>query len=158
MSISQYVIGGTALVAALAVGYAKWTEQGAKVKTSKAETAIARAECSTNAASDTTEALNQQITDLTREVERQKIIAAAEAKKSRQRLDAYNALARKINNVTENPPVPDAIELVLDRMRSAVPGAPGADRAHENGIEGEAADPRPNLPTGTDPAPEAPGS
>ena len=141
MSISQYVIGGTALVAALAVGYAKWTEQGAKVKTSKAETAIARAECSTNAAVDTTEALNQQITDLTREVERQKIIAAAAEKKSRDRLAAYNALNRKIGNVptSQNVPVSDHLESVLDaqRVRGAVPGPTGTDRSDQNGNDGK---------------------
>lgn len=158
MSISQYVIGGTALVAALAVGYAKWTERGAKVDKAEARTAIAKAECVTDLADDVTQSALQQVTTLTAEVARQKAIAAAEAKKSRQRLDAYNALNRKINNVPENPPVPDAIELVLDRMRSAVPGTTGTDRAHENGSEGEAADPRPNLPAGTEPAPEAPGS
>lgn len=96
------------------------------------------------------------------ELERQKLIAAAEAKKSRQRLDAFNALNRKISNVTENPPVPDAIELVLEsvRMRGPVPGASGAPAsgADQGGDKG-AADPSGHVvPPGTDPAPEATGS
>lgn len=139
MSISQYAIGGTALVAALAVGYAKWTDLGARVKTSKAEAAIVKAECATQNVEDTTAALNKQITDLAREVERQKLIAAAEAKKSRQRLDAFNALNRKINNVPndQNVPVPPAVELFLDELRGAIPGSgPGADSADKDASDG----------------------
>ena len=158
MSISQYVIGGTALVAALAIGWAKWVDQGAKVDKAEARTAIVRAECATNTAVDTTDALNQQIADLTREVERQKIIAASAEKKSRDRLAAYNALNRKINNVPENPPVPDAIEFVLDRMRGAASGSPGTDRVEEDGVDGNPADLGRDVSSGTDPAPEAPGS
>lgn len=154
MSISQYAIGGLVLTTALAVGWAKWNDLGAKVKTSKAETAIARAECSTNAAVDTADALNQQITDLTREVERQKIIAAAAEKKSRDRLAAYNALNRKIGNVptSQNVPVSDHLESVLDaqRVRGSVPGPTGTDRPDQDGTDGK------TDPTGRDvsPAPE----
>ena len=146
MSISQYVIGGTALVAALAIGYAKWVDQGAKVDKAEARTAIVRAECATNTAVDTTEALNQQIADLTREVERQRIIAASAEKKSRQRLDAFNALNRKIGNVPndENVPVPAPVELFFDELRRVVPGdGSSADSADENGNDRKA-DPSPS--------------
>lgn len=154
MSISQYAIGGLVLTTALAVGWAKWNDQGAKVDKAEARTAIAKAECSTNAAVDTTEALNQQITDLTREVERQKIIAAAAEKKSRDRLAAYNALNRKIGNVptSQNVPVSDHLESVLDaqRVRGSVSGPTGTDRPDQDRNDGK------TDPAGRDvsPAPE----
>lgn len=77
-----------------------------------------------------------------REVERQKLIAAAEAKKSRQRLDAFNALNRKIGNVptSENVPVSNHLELLLDaqRVRGAVaePSGSTADSSNESGVSG----------------------
>lgn len=142
MSVSQYVIGGLALTAALAIGWAKWSDQRAKVDKAEARTAIVRAECATNTAVDTTDALNQQIADLTREVERQKIIAASAEKKSQDRLRENNDLRRKIANVPndENVPVPSALEHVLDaaRVRSAVPRDGAADSADENADDGAA--------------------
>lgn len=155
MSISQYVIGGTVLVTALAVGYAKWVDQGAKVDKAEARTAVVKAECATNTALDTTEALNQQIADLTAQVDRQKAIAAAEAKKSRQRLDAFNALARKIANAPndENVPVPAPVEHVLDaaRLRGAVPRDGSPDSANEDADDGAADTSGRDVPAAAEP-------
>lgn len=154
MSISQYVIGGSALAVAVAVGYAKWTSKSAEVATGRADVAIVKAECATQNVEDTTAALNQQITDLAREVERQKLIAAAEAKKSRQRLDAFNALNRKINNVPndQNVPVPPAVELFLDELRGAIPGSgSGADSADKDASDGAAPASGGGVPAATTP-------
>jgi hypothetical protein len=69
-----------------------------------------------------------------REAQRQAQIAADAEKKSRDRLRENNLLRRNIQNVTENPPVSDSLELVLDslRVRGSVPGngspTSGADR------------------------------
>lgn len=154
MSISQYVIGGLALVTALSVGYAKWNERGAAVKTAKAETAIAKAECVTDLADDVTQSALQQVTSLTAEVARQKRIAADEAKKSQDRLRENNELRRKIANVPndENVPVPSALEHVLDaaRVRGAVPGRSPSDSSDKDADDGAAGDSRRELP----PAPE----
>lgn len=161
MSISQYVIGGLALVTALSVGWAKWNEQGAKVDKAEARTAIAKAECVTDLADDVTQSALQQVTTLTAEVARQKAIAAAEAKKSRQRLDAYNALNRKIANVPtiENVPVSSHIESVLDSVRGSVPGVePAPGGANESGDSGAADVAGRDLSTEAVTAPEAPGS
>lgn len=152
MSISQYVIGGTALVAALAVGYAKWTEQGAKVKTSKAETAIAKADCAVNLADDVTQNALQQVATMAREVEEQKVVIRSLTKKAADHLRENNELRRKINNATDNPPIPDAAEFALDRLRGAIPGTSGTDRAHENGTEGEAGDLGGPLPPAAEPS------
>lgn len=152
MSISQYVIGGLALVTALSIGYVKWNERGVAVDKAEARTAIAKAECVTDLADDVTQSALKQVTTLTAEVERQKRIAADEAKKSQDRLRENNELRRKINNATENPPIPDAAEFALDRLRGAIPGAAGADRTHENGTEGEAGDLGGPLPPATEPA------
>lgn len=154
MSISQYVIGGLALVTALSVGYAKWNEQGAKVDKAEARTAIAKAECVTDLADDVTQSALQQVTSLTAEVARQKAIAAAEAKKSQDRLRENNELRRKIANVPndENVPVPSALEHVLDaaRVRGAVSRDAGADGVDKDADDGAAGDSRRELP----PAPE----
>lgn len=160
MSISQYAIGGAAVVVAVAVGYAKWTSKTAEVATGKAETAIVKAECSTNIADEVTQSALSQVASLTREVERQKLIAAAEAKKSRQRLDAFNALNRKINNVPndQNVPVSAHIEHVLDELRSPVSGGAGTGSSDQGGNGGASDLAGRDVSPEAKPAPEAPGS
>lgn len=93
-------------------------------------------------------------------VEFQKGEAAKLKKKADDRLRENNELRRKINDATENPPVPDAIELVLDsiRLRSAVPGTPGADDGDKDRGGGEADSDRDEVPGATAPAAETPGS
>jgi len=81
-----------------------------------------------------------------KEAARQAKIAQAAAKKSQDRLRENNLLRRNIQNVTDNPPVPDSIELVLDalRVRGAVPGPNEATSGtDESGNEGEASPDRP---------------
>lgn len=158
MSITPYAVGVSALAVGLAVGYVKYMERDVTADKAEAKTAIVRAECSTNVADEVTQSALQQVATLTREVERQKAIAAAEAKKSRQRLDAFNALNRKIGNVptSENVPVSSHIESVLDSVRSAVPRDTSADGADKDGVDGNAGPDRPNVPAEADPAPETP--
>lgn len=159
--MKQYLI--FALIVAAAVGWGTWQKQ--KAANAKLEAEAIRASLSM------AEAELQQVATLANhnktvadsykhEVIRQREIAAAEAKKSRQRLDAFNALNRKIANVTDNPPVPDAIELVLEsvRLRGPVPGAPGADDGHKDRSGGEAGVAGRDVPAGTVPTAEAPGS
>lgn len=148
MSISQYVIGGSAIAVALAVGYAKWTGKSAEVATGRAEVAIVKAECTTNTAEEINRSALGQIARLTSEVNKQRETIAALDKKSNDRLRENNELRRKISNAKDNPPVPDAIESVLefDRLRSSVPGATGADSANEGGSGDDAGAARRDMP------------
>ncbi|HAH10832.1 MAG TPA: hypothetical protein DCL48_12110 [Alphaproteobacteria bacterium] len=120
MSISQYVIGGSALAVAVAVGYAKWTSKSAEVATGRADVAIVKAECATDIADDVTQSALQQVTTLAAQVEEQKGVIRGLTKKADDRLRENNELRRKINNATDNPPIPDAAEYALDRLRGAV--------------------------------------
>lgn len=148
MSITPYLVGGSALVVGLAVGYVKFMERGTEAREARAETATVQAECAVSATESVNTAAMGQIASLTAELERQKAIAAAAKKKADDRLRENNLLRRNIQNVTENPPVPDAIERVLDGMRGAVPGpgqAPGG--ADESGTSGASDTSGPSLPT-----------
>jgi hypothetical protein len=153
-----------ALAVAVLFGLYKW--EGYKTKTAKAEAeavrrSLAMAETEIKNAAATAD-YNKAVADgFMAEAARQRNIAAAEAKKSRQRLDAFNALNRKIGNVQDNPPVPDAIELNLDaaRMRGAVPGpgqAPGG--ADEGGAGENAGAAGRDVPGAPEAASEAPGA
>ena len=109
-----------------------------------------------------TAAHNKSVADsFKEEVMRQKSIIAAEAKKSRERLAAFNALNRKIGNVppSENVPVSNHLELVLDELRSPVAGSgPPADSPDETGDGGKAENSGGNLPPKTDATAETPVS
>lgn len=147
MSITPYLVGGSALVVGLAVGYVKFMERGTEAREARAETATVQAECAVSATESVNTAAMGQIASLTAELERQKAIAAAAKKKADDRLRENNLLRRNIQNVTENPPVPDAIERVLDGMRSAVDGSgPAPGGADESGASGTADPGRSSLP------------
>lgn len=160
MSITPYAVGGAALVIGLAVGYVKYMERDVTADKAEAKTAIVRAECSTNIADDVTQSALQQVATLTRQVNEWKAAWSIAEKKSRERLKAFNELNRKIGNVKDNSPIPDALELKLDdvRVRSAVPRDAGKDSADKAANGGEAAPAGDGVSPGTDPAPEAPGA
>ena len=83
-----------------------------------------------------------------KEAERQAQIAQAAAKKSQDRLRENNLLRKDIQNAKDNPPVPDAIELIIDaqRVRGAVPGnGPAPSGADESGNAGKADTGRPEV-------------
>lgn len=65
---------------------------------------------------------------------------AADAARAKERLAwiRLDKLKKEINSATDNPPIPDALESVLDayRLRSAVPGDAGNDSADERGDAG----------------------
>lgn len=153
MSITPYLVGGSALVVGLAVGYVKFMERGTEAREARAETATVQAECAVSATESVNTAAMGQIASLTAELERQKAIAAAAKKKADDRLRENNLLRRNIQNVTENPPVPDAIERVLDGMRSAVDGSgPAPGSADESGTSGASDTSGPEVPAETTPS------
>lgn len=160
MSITPYLVGGSALVVGLAVGYVKYMERDVTADKAEAKTAIVRAECSTNIADEVTQSALQQVATLTRQVNEWKAAWAIAEKKSRDRLKAFNDLNRKIGNVKDNSPIPDALELKLDdvRVRSAVPRDAGKDSADKAANGGEAGPSGDGVSPGADPAPEAPGA
>ncbi len=153
MSIAPYLVGGSVLMVGVAVGYVKFMERGTEAREAKAETATVQAECAVSATEGVNKAALGQIASLTAELERQKGIAAAAKKKADDRLRENNLLRRNIQNVTENPPVPDAIERVLDGMRGAVSGnGPAPGGADESGASGTAPASGPPLPPEAAPA------
>lgn len=153
-----------AVFVALAVGWGSWQKMvaaNAKLETKAVRTSLSMAEAELQNAEAVNKAALDTVAKQASEVQRQKLIAAAEAKKSRQRLDAFNALNRKIGNVptSENVPVSSHIELLLDsvRMRGAVPG-PGSrpDRADEGVVGGNAGSAGPDVPAPAPSPTEAP--
>lgn len=134
MSITPYLVGGSALVVGIAVGYVKFMERGTEAREARAETATVAAECATSTAETVNESTLRQIADLQAEVDRQKALRAEAEAKSRDRLRENNLLRKGIQSVKDNPPVSDSLELVLDslRVRGSVPGngspASGADQ------------------------------
>lgn len=158
---NKYVIVGVIVMVAL--GAWKWRGEQLRVAKLEAEAiraslAVAEDEAQRNA--DTAKH-NKAVADGFRdEVARQRKIAEAKEKKALDRLRENNELRRKINDATENPPVPDAIELVLDsiRLRSPVPGEAGADDGDKDRSGGEADSSGRDVPAGPEPAAEAPGS
>lgn len=138
--MKQYIIIA-AIIAALVAAY-KWKDievDRAKLEIEGVRKSNAMLETELRDAASVNAGALHAAEIASREIERQKLIAAAEAKKSRQRLDAFNALNRKISNVptSENVPVSDHIEHVLDELRSAVPGGgQAADRPNEGGTGG----------------------
>lgn len=85
------------------------------------------------------------------EAARQAGIVAEANKKARDRLAENNKLRKAIANATDNPPIPDALERVLDayRVRSAVPGTTGEDSDNEAGDGAASGEPGPVV---SDPA------
>lgn len=77
------------------------------------------------------------------ESERQLGEMRALEKKAAARLRENNDLRRKINNVPDNPPIHDALELAIDaaRLRGAVPRDAGKDGNGDETGGSEAADP-----------------
>ena len=140
--LNPYVILGVAI--ACLFGLWKWEKR----KTTALKTEAAALQKSVNMAEielQNAEAINKSALDAVaqqaREVERQKLIAAAEAKKSRERLNAFNALNRKIGNVptSENVPVSNHLELLLDseRMRGPVAGDGPRPDSSDEGVNGD---------------------
>jgi hypothetical protein len=159
--VTQYIV--IALIVAAAVGWGTWQQQlrekaDLKVEAREASLAMAEGEIERVAkVADHNKAVAEGFRD---EVSRQREIAAAKEKKAADRLRENNELRRKISNATENPPVPDAIELVLDsiRLRSAVPGTPGTDDGDKDRSGGEADSAGRDVSAGPEPAAETPGS
>lgn len=75
---------------------------------------------------------------------------AADQARAKERLAwiRLDKLKKEINSATDNPPIPDALERVLDayRVRSAVPGDERPDSVDGRGDTGEANPPGPLLP------------
>lgn len=149
-----YLIIGALMAAVLAWGaWQKQKASNAKLETVAVRASLSMAEVELKNAEAVNKAALDTVAKVSTEVERQRLIAAAEARKSRQRLDAFNALNRKIGNVptTENVPVSNHLELVLDQLRSPVAGSgSGADRVDETGDTSDAG------PLGPVVSPEAP--
>ena len=119
--------------------YEGWKVKAAAVKVEALQKSLNMAEFELQDAAETAKHNADLAKSFKNEVMRQKTIIAAEAKKSRERLNAYNALNRKIGNVptSENVPVSSHIEHVLDELRSPVAG-PGSqpNSADEAGGDG----------------------
>ncbi len=146
------------VVVAVLFGLYKWEGHKARALKDQAEHAIgekAKLAEKLKDAATYNDGLKAILEMAAKEAERQALIAAAEAKKSRDRLRENNLLRKDIQNVTENPPVPLAIERVLDGMRSAVAGN-GDGGADQGGNEGAANPDRPEVPAEANPAPETP--
>ena len=155
--LNPYVILGVAI--ACLFGLWKWEKR----KTTALKTEAAALQKSVNMAEielQNAEAINKSALDAVaqqaREVERQKLIAAAEAKKSRERLNAFNALNRKIGNVepSQNVPVSDHVQSVLDaisdELRGVVPGDGPRPDSLDEGVHGGSPNfDRPNVSTET---------
>jgi hypothetical protein len=148
-----------AAIFAVVIGYATWQKQkadNAKLETKAVRASLTMAEVELQNAEVVNKTALDAIAAQAREVERQKLIAAAEAKKSRERLNAYNALNRKIGNVpaSENVPVSSHLELLLDseRMRGVVPGDRSRPDSADEGVNsGEAGPSGHDLPAETPP-------
>lgn len=154
--LNPYVILGVAI--ACLFGLWKWEKRktaAVKVEVAALQKSVSMAEVELQNAEAINKNALDQLASQAREVERQKLIAAAEAKKSRERLNAFNALNRKIGNVptSENVPVSDHLELLLDELRSPVAGNGGspADSADESRNENDPGPLGPNVSPTTTP-------
>ena len=144
------------IVVAVLFGLYKW--EGYKAASAKAEIegvrkSLVMAEQELRNAASINRGALLAAENASKEAERQAQIAQAAAKKSQDRLRENNLLRRNIQNVTENPPVPDAIERVLDGMRSAVDGSgPAPGSADESGTSGASDTSGPEVPAETTPS------
>jgi hypothetical protein len=155
---NQYVILGLVVLALF--GAYKWKAHqlnAAKKEAEGVRKSLVLAQKELEAAGKINQGALDALAATKAEAQRQAAIAAAAEKKSRDRLRENNLLRKDIQNVTENPPVPAAIERVLDGMRAAVDGrGPTADRVDQNPVGGTPDPDRPEVPTETNPAPETP--
>jgi hypothetical protein len=144
------------IVVAVLFGLYKW--EGHKAKAAKLEVeGVRKSLALADSELRNAEAVNRgallAAENATKEAERQALIAQAAAKKSQDRLRENNLLRKDIQNVKDNPPVSDGLELVLDslRMRGTVPGpnGQGSGRVDEGGGEGEASADSGGVPAGT---------
>lgn len=148
-----------AVFVALAVGWGTWQKMNAanaklETKAVRASLTMAEAELQDAAALNADEARKRK--DAEAAAKAQAKLAADRAAAERLAWSRVNKLKTEIANVKENPPVPSSIELVLDRLRGAVPGPSGspADRVDENGDAGTTpVDPN-GVPPSTDTATE----
>lgn len=159
--MNQYIV--IALVVAAAVGWGGWQKiqrNNAQLEAEAVRASLVMAEKEAQDAA-TIAKHNKTVADSYKdEVIRQREIAAEAKAKERLAWMARDKLKKDIANVTENPPVPDAIELVLEsvRLRSAVSGTPGAPDGDEDRDNGEAGVSGRDVSASPDPAAEAPGS
>lgn len=124
MSVTPYLTGVAALAVAGTYGLYSWTKRDlAAAETQLALSKRDRA-CVSTVAEDVNRSALDQIAALTSEIRKQKEINAAISAKSGERLRALNRLTKEISNVpkSENVPVSDHIERVLDELRRAHAG------------------------------------
>lgn len=125
---NQYV--WFALIVGALWGAYKW--EGHKVKAARAELAAAL-EAKGKVVSDLMKAetynkgLKDSLEMANEEALRQADIAAERARKERLAWIRLEQLKKDVANATDNAPVPDAVELLLDSLRSPVPGPGDAD-------------------------------
>ncbi len=147
--LNPYVILGVAI--ACLFGLWKWEKR--KTNALKAELAVA-AEVKGKLTADLKQAAGYTKTlklSLEMQADDAEIQArAADEARAKERLAwiRLDKLKKEINSATDNPPIPDALESVLDayRVRSAVPGNAGPDSDIVGGSEGQGDTPRPILP------------
>lgn len=147
--LNPYVILGVAI--ACLFGLWKWEKRktlAAKQEVVAAEQAKAELKANLEKAAAYNKTLKDSLDMQEQDAEEQ--AAAAKAARDKERLAwiRLDKLKKEIANATDNPPIPDALESVLDayRLRSAVPGTSGNGSPVVGGNEGQEGEPGPVMP------------
>lgn len=157
MGISKFIGIGAAVVVAIMYGLFAWRGQALDTVTAERDAAKTARACVAATSEDVNKSHVQQIKALTASIAAQTATITELQRKERKAAANLAALQRKIANVpqSQNVPVSDHIEFLLDELRRPVPGPSGQPAGGvDKGDAGSPADPdRPAVPAETNPGP-----